>query len=290
MADWDDLRFFLAVRRAGSLTAAARALSCSQPTVGRRIAALARSYGAALLESRGGRYELTTAGRKVIARAERIEREMEGIAREIDRLDERPQGSVRISAPEGIGLFVLAPRLSAFRRAHPSIDLLLAGESPVVDLSRREADLALRFVRPRHHELVVRKLASVPFGLYASARYLAERPREGAAALSTEDVVALHEELSGSPESAWLRRHLPLARVRVRVRTPLAVRAAVLAGAGAGLLAPYLAADPALRPLGAPRLVRDLYLVYHRSLRRVARVQAVTRFVVECLKAAAVTP
>jgi DNA-binding transcriptional LysR family regulator len=103
--------------------------------------------------------------------------------------------------------------------------------------------------------------------------------------LPTEDVVAFHEDLASSPEAAWMRRHLPLGRVRVRVRMPLAVRAAVVAGAGVGLLSPYLAGDPMLRRLGgAPPLVRDLYLVHHRSLHRTARLQIVSRFVLECLE------
>jgi DNA-binding transcriptional LysR family regulator len=284
MAEWDDLRLLLAVSRAGSLTAAARVVAASQPTLGRHLAAMTRRYGAALMETRAGRLVLTPVGRRVVARAERMEREVSAIAREVDRLDERPQGTVRLSAPEGVGLFLIAPRLRWFQRAHPSIDLLLVGEAPVADLSRREADLAVRFVRPRHHELVVRKVASVPFEPYASTRYLSERPRAGNVLVPTEDVVAFHEDLAGAPESAWLRRHLPQARVRVRVRLPLAVRAAVVSGAGVGLLSPYLAGDPTLRPLGgSPPLVRDLYLVHHRSLHRTARIQIVSRFVLECL-------
>src|SRR5689334_11977084 len=145
MAEWDDLRILLAVQRAGSLTAAAAALGCSQPTVSRRVAALARRYGTALLVGEGGRYVPSPAGRSVLERAERIEREVHAIAREVDRLDERPHGSVRLSAPEGVGLAVIAPRLAAFRREHPGLELLLVAESPVVNLSRREADLALRF-------------------------------------------------------------------------------------------------------------------------------------------------
>jgi DNA-binding transcriptional LysR family regulator len=284
MADWDDLRFFLAVHRAGSLTAAARVLGSSQPTVGRRVAALARRHGAALLEARGGRLVLTPAGRRVLVRAERMEREAAAIARDVDRLDERPQGVVRVASPEGVGLLVLAPRLAAFRREHPGIDLLLVSEAPVVDLIRREADLALRFVRPRQHQLVIRRVARVPFEPYAAASYLAERPRGGDVLLPGDDLVDFHEDLAAAPESAWLRRRVPEGHVRVRVRTPLAIRAAVLAGAGVGLLSPYVAEDPALHRLAttAP-LVRDLFLVYHRALRRTARVQIVARFVVECL-------
>ena len=283
MTGWEDLRFFLAVCRAGTLTAAARALGCSQPTVSRRMAALARRHGTALLETVGSRYQPTAAGRGLAERAERIERDIAALASEVDHLGALPEGSVRCTAPEGLGLAVIAPRLDAFRREHPGIDLLLVAEAQVVDLSRREADLAVRFVRPTQRELVIRRVATVPFGLYASARYLRDHPR--AAAGVPEDVVALHESMEGSPESAWLREALPGARVRVRVRSTLALRAAVLAGAGAGVLPDYLAADPTLRPLRPAAVKRDVFLVHHRALRASARVRAVGKFVADCLAA-----
>ena len=100
----------------------------------------------------------------------------------------------------------------------------------MVDLSRREADLALRFVRPSQHELVVRRVGAVPFGLYASVRYLRDRPE--AAAGAPADLIGLHESMDESPESRWLRAQHPGARVRVRVRSTLAVQAAILAGDG----------------------------------------------------------
>jgi DNA-binding transcriptional LysR family regulator len=272
------------VQRAGSLTAAARVLGCSQPTVGRRVAGLARGYAAALFETRAGERILTAAGRQVLARAERVEREMDALGREVRGVDELPEGSVRLSAPEGLGLFVIAPRLDGFRRDHPGIDLLLSSETHVVDLSRREADLALRTFRPRQPSLVVRRVGRVEFSLYASAAYLARRPRDKDKVLPAEDIVALHEEQAQSNDFAWLRRHVPEGHIRVRVRSPLGIRAAVLAGAGAGLLAPYVADDASLRRLtGPPALVRDLYLVYHRALRRLVRVTIVSRFVIECL-------
>lgn len=282
MTGWDDLRFLLAVCRGGTLTAAAHALGCSQPTVSRRMIALARRHGTALFETQGGRYVPTAAGRALADRAERIERDIHALTSEADHLGDRLEGAVRLTVPEGLGLAVIAPRLEAFRREHPGIDLLLVAEAQVVDLSRREADLALRFVRPTQRELVIRRVGTVPFGLYASASYVEERPQ--AAAGFPEDVVALHESMDESPESVWLRRQLPRARVRVRVRSTLPLRAAVLAGVGAGVLPDYLATDPALRLLRPAAVRRDVFLVYHRALRTSARVRATGRFVVDCFE------
>lgn len=278
---WDDLRFLLAVCRAGTLTGAARALGCSQPTVSRRMAALAARHGGALFETLAGRYVPTAAGRSLAERAARIEEQIHALGAEVDHLGARPAEAVRLTAPEGFGLAVIAPRLDAFRREHPDIDLLLVAESQVVDLSRREADLALRFVRPAQHELVVRRVGTIPFGLYASARYLRDRP--AAAAGAPEDLIGLHETMDESPESRWLRAQHPGARIRVRVRTTLAVQAAILAGAGAGVLPDYLATDPALRPLAPAAVRRDLYLVYHRALRTSPRIRVVGRFAAECV-------
>jgi DNA-binding transcriptional LysR family regulator len=283
MTGWDDLRLLLAVHRSGSLTAAARALGCSQPTLSRRMAALAKRHGTALFEPVGGRYVATAVGRSLAERAERLEREIHALASEMDHAGSRPEGSVRLSAPEGLGLALLAPRLAAFRREHPAVELLLVAESPVVNLSRREADVALRFVRPTQRELVIRRVATVPFGLYASARYLKEHPR--AADGSPDDLVALHESMDEGPESVWLRTRFPAVPVRVRVRSTLAVQAAVLAGAGAGMLPDYLADLSSLRALGPPAVQRDLYLVFHRALRASERVRIVGRFVAEAVSA-----
>jgi len=280
MTGWDDLRLLLAVCRAGTLTATARALGCSQPTVSRRMADLARRHGEALFATVAGRYVPTPAGRELAARAERLEREIDALASEADHLGARPEGAVRLSAPEGFGLAVLAPRLEAFRREHPGIDLVLVAEARVVDLSRREADLALRFVRPTQRELVIRRLGSYASSLCASAGYLSAHPE--AATDGPADVIAFDESMEASVEAVWLRTHHPLARVRVRTHTTLAVRAAVLAGAGAGVLPDYLAAHPELRALGPPAVKRDVFLAHHRALRGSARVRAVGRFVTAC--------
>jgi DNA-binding transcriptional LysR family regulator len=280
MTGWEDLRLIAALCRTGTLTAAAAELGCSQPTVSRRVAALARRHGEALFRIVAGRHVPTPAARELAARAERLEREVTALASEADHLGRRPEGAVRLTAPEGFGLAVIAPRLGEFRRRHPGIDLLLVAEAQVVDLSRREADLALRFVRPTQRDLVIRRLGTCAASLCASTGYLAAHPE--AVAGDPADVVALHEAMADAVEAVWLRTHHPRAAVRVRARSTLALREAILAGAGAGVLTDYLAADPRLAALGPPVMRRDVFLAYHRALRGSARVRAVGRFVAEC--------
>jgi DNA-binding transcriptional LysR family regulator len=284
MTSWDDLRVFLAVARAGSATAAARRLGLSQPTVSRRVAALARELGVELLRPDARGYELTPVGRRLRTHLEGVERRVLTALRGVDRAGERSRGTVRLTAPEGLGLAIIAPRLWEFERDHPGIELVLVAEAAVANLSRREADLALRFVRPRQRDLVMQRVASVPFAPYASARYLRERPRPPGAGIVAGDVlVAPHESQEGSPEAGWLQAHAGGLRVRVRVLTPLAVRSALLADAGVGLLPDYLGDEPGLRRLGPAALHRDLFLVHHRALRGVERVRLVARFVASCL-------
>jgi DNA-binding transcriptional LysR family regulator len=286
MTSWEDLRIFLAVARAGSATGAAAALGVSQPTVSRRLASLSRSLAVELARGGPRGLALTPAGVRLRDRLERVDAGIHGALRAVERGDVRAAGSVRLSAPEGLGLARIAPRLDAFRRAHPDIDLVLAAESSVANLSRREADLALRMVRPRQRELVLRRVATIAFAPYASPRYLRRRPRgPGGGVSPDDDVVGLRESMQDSPQAAWVRSLRPSPRIRVRVQTPVGLQAALLAGAGVGLLPAYLGDVPGLRRVGpAPALHRDLYLVHHRALRGVERVRIAARFVESCLE------
>ncbi len=286
MVSWEDLRLFLAVSRTGSATAAAQSLGLSQPTVSRRLAVLARDLGVEVLRAGARGYDLTPAGQVLRARAEAMDREILAALRAMDRIDTRPGGAVRLTAPEGLGLAVLAPRLDAFARDNPGIDLVLVAEAQVANLSRREADLALRFARPHQRDLIMKRIAVVPYAPYASPRYLRRHPRPpGDGLVPGDELVALHESLVKSPEAAWVGAQASQHPVRVRVRTPLALRSAVLAGAGVGILPDYLGAIPGLRRLGTgPALHRDLFLVYHRARRDLERVRIVARFVTECVE------
>jgi DNA-binding transcriptional LysR family regulator len=282
MDSWDDLRLLLAVHRAGTLSAAAPLLGVDQSTVSRRLSSLGRTLGTPLLERREGHYQLTAAGTAALQRAERVEQEIQALQLQLDRLNDRAGGSVRLSVPDGFGVALLAPRLWEFHRDNPGVELVLMMETSVVNLVRREADLAVRFVRPTQHELVVRRIARIGFGPYASDTYLSRRPRR--AGFAPEEDVVLYDTAGQSPEGEWLLAHLPRARVRIRVRSPLVVQAAAVAGAGVGMLSTYLGAHPALKPLLAtPPVMRDAFLVVHRSLARVERIRAVSDFVLRCL-------
>ena len=210
MAVWDDYRFVLAVTREGSLSAAARSLSVSQPTVARRIEQLESDLGVKLVSRDGAQISITEAGMEISRFAERIEREADAISRCIDRrrLGDRPH--VRVSTTRGLATSWLAPHLQRFETescarlsVHVSLDF--------ADLGHYHADVAVRMSRPADENLLGRRVASVHCGLYASTQYL-ERHGQPAAA---EDLAG-HTLLDSEGEIAELPQVKALERMADR--------------------------------------------------------------------------
>ncbi|HET9933367.1 MAG TPA: LysR substrate-binding domain-containing protein, partial [Polyangiaceae bacterium] len=170
--NWDDLRFFLALYRAGSYKAAARAQRVDATTVGRRVAALELALAVKLFTRGPERALPTAAGRALLARAERIEAEVLASRREIESAEERVEGALRVTAGDGLVNYVLVPALPSLTRRYPELSLELRGETRALDLGRSEADVALRLFRPRERSLVVRRLGACTFNLFASRLYL----------------------------------------------------------------------------------------------------------------------
>ncbi|MFT3770365.1 MAG: LysR family transcriptional regulator [Minicystis sp.] len=173
--DWDDVRHVLAVARAGSLAGAARASGVDQTTVGRRVAAFEERIGARLFERRSSGYALTAAGQRVVEAA----RVMEAAAAEVEARalgeDERLAGTVRIATTESLAEHFVAPALARVRAAHPAIDAVILTSWHTVNLVDREADVAVRLLRPTDPRLLGRRLASFALRLYAAPAYLAAR-------------------------------------------------------------------------------------------------------------------
>src|SRR5262249_4092059 len=163
--DWSDLRFVLAVRRAGTLTAAARARGLSQSTVTRRLMALHRSLGARVLERRGPGYVLTPLGERLWPMLAEMEDRALALERAALDLDARPAGVVRITTVDALAVRLLAPSLPRFRARFPDVTLEIDSSSRTLDLGRREADLALRLGKPRQESLGGRKAGRVRPGL-----------------------------------------------------------------------------------------------------------------------------
>jgi DNA-binding transcriptional LysR family regulator len=288
MLAWDDLRVFLAVHRARSHAGAARALQVASTTVGRRLAALEAAVGARLFTRGPEGLMATEASRSLLARAERMEAEVLEAERELSGADARPTGSVRITTGDGFATYILAPALPAFLAAHPGLSVEVRAEVRALDISRGEADVALRLFRPRERSLVAWRLGVERYGLFAAPAYLARRgtPRV-ARDLAGHDLVLYDRELDRLRTQIWFRQAAAGARIAVRANTTTLLQAACAAGAGiASLTASYVRGDPRyVRVL--PRLEpppNDLWAVTHPDLRSTARVAAILRFLEQLVR------
>jgi molybdate transport repressor ModE-like protein len=172
-ADWDRIRSFLAVARLGSLSAAARELGVSQPTLTREIQALESATRLNLFQRTTQGLNLTEAGQTLVEAATRMSEAADLFARQASGLSVELQGTVRVSANEIIGFYLLPPALAAFRARHPGVQIEIVISNRASSLSKREADIALRMFRPRQPDLVARRLPDLPLGFFASRDYLA---------------------------------------------------------------------------------------------------------------------
>jgi len=268
--DWEDLRVFVALARAGSLSAAARELKVSHATVGRRIAALEETLGRTLFDRRADGYVLTAEGAGVLELAAEMDERAHGILRRSGQ-ETGLTGSVRLTATEVLAERFLIPRLAALHRRHPGIELEVVSDPRSLSLAKREADVAVRLARPQAGELVTRRLAGLAYGVYAAP----EGDRSG--------WIGLDDSLAHLPEAQWLARHAAGARFVLRANTLMGQLAAARAGFGKALLPRWFADEEGglvALPPPAPPPVREAWLVVHPDLKDVPRVRAVIDAVV----------
>lgn len=276
IADWDDLRVFLTLARAGRLTEAARQLHVSHPTVARRLKALEQRIGARLFDRLPDRYALTPAGEQLLADAEAMERAADSIERRSAGLGDTAHGTVRLSAGEATAAFI-ARRLPRLRRNQQCIEIELVATHTLANLSRREADLLVREQVPDLASLVTRRLGRVAYAIYAGAARPTPRP-ESREELRLLPWAGFDEEHAYMPGQAWLQELLQGARPAIRVNDWLVLLDVVRAGAAVALLPCHLGdGDPALRRIGPPlpEVSAEQWLLVHRDLRALPRVRAV---------------
>ena len=280
MFNWDELRFFLAVTEAGSLSGAARMLEVDHATVGRRLTALEKSLESKLVDRQAHRCVLTDAGRLVLGQA----LEMQDLAFSIQRVLEHAQqglsGTVSVSAPPVLVRNLLAASVVKLRAQFPNIRLALSGDPASVSLSKRQADIALRLSRPTEREIVVRKLGEMQFCLYASFNYLAGRNN------ADFEFIASTEKCANLPHEQWLRKYAG-GRTIVFENDDLSTHLEA-ARSGVGIAAlPCFIADPVpelLRVSPEQYITREIWLLTHRDARRCPAIRAVIQFFAELVQ------
>jgi DNA-binding transcriptional LysR family regulator len=288
--DWTDLRYFLGVARTGGLTRTAADLRVSQSTVSRRIAALEDDLGVRLFARHQTGYTLTDQGRNVLALAEAVEERALDVERGAAGLDASATGVVRLATAEMLATHLLIPALPAFIEQHAGLRLEIVTGTAQVALSRREADLALRLVRPEAGNLTVRRVGAMAHALYGSADYLKRHPAPANDPLEGRAVIVWDEAYANLPAARWMAKAWPNAPVALTVSSLSTHLAAARAGLGLAVLPCFLTSDePTLiEVLPPPRvLVEDLWLVTHADLAHSARVRTVSDFVARTIASAA---
>lgn len=282
LGDWDDLRFFLAVARAGSFTKAGEALRTTQTTVGRRLHAFEARSGAKLFDRRYDGMYLTPAGKEVFSLVEAMEQCSIHVERLIVGADQGLTGTVRVATTEGIGSYWLTPRLDAFQRKFPKLVVEIIIGNEVLDLAKREADLAIRLARPTDPKLVAVNVGRMRFGLFCAQAYIDRFDRPA----SLEEVARSHSIADHSSYVAlpfWRDFIAAHPKVMFRSNSSIAFLQSVRDGRGIGLF-------PLFSRFTAPDLIKldidldldlPIWLVAHSETNRSARNRALWTYIRE---------
>lgn len=273
---WDDLRLFLEIARAGTLTSAAETLSISQPTAGRRLRALEVAIGAPLFQRTPTGHRLTDEGEAMLAHAENMEGDVIALERKLFGGGGGLDGILRLSASDWFANYVLSDPLASFALQHPAMTVEVVVDWRLLDLQRREADLVFRFVAFSTPEVVQRRFTHVRYGLYAHADYLERHGRPDPAGAGEGHVfIGLNSALDNAADLQWMHKLYPDARMAFRSNSR-EMQARICAG-GAGLaIVPRILGDkfPLQLIAEASPPGRDVWLGYHGDLRRLRRLRA----------------
>lgn len=284
--DWDDLRYFLAAYRRGSLSAAARELGCEYTTVGRRITALETALGTRLFTRAAEGLKATPAAADLVPLAEQIERAAVAIAARTAGRDERVEGVVRVTCPEGFSLYIVDRLLVELRARHPGLVIEVLTDVRPLDLLRGEADIALRMNPTTQRDLVTRTLCPMAWRMFASSAYVSRRGKPAPTGdLRGHEIVGYGAPLAHVPGARWLDEHAEGASTVFRGNSLRAILDAAVAGLGLTVVPHFLGAHTPGLSLLAPEVLgtRTLSVVVHPDLVHVARVRAVIDFVVDAV-------
>ena len=288
--NWDDVRFFLATARSGSLTAASLQLDTHQPTVGRRIDALEASLGVTLFQRHPQGLTLTEEGSRILLAAEAMEEAAISLKRNSSIDDAEIRGCVHIAAPQGLAVYLIATNLQHLHERYPHLNVVLQPAVASADLIHGEAEIAVRLYKPTSGDLVTRYAGEMEFGLYGAQSYLQRHGDPGLnAKLQHHFFIAYGKQLSHLEENHWLESLAKDAHIILRSDDTHARLAAAESGLGLAVLPHFLARQSEhLQPVQLTEQIpsKPVWLVVHRDLRYLARVRAVFDWLTEQLIAA----
>lgn len=275
--DANDLSLVLALSRERTLASAAEKLGVDLSTVFRRLNALESRLEVRLFDRSARGYQLTSAGELAASAAERVETELLALDREITGRDQQLSGVVRVTASETFSYAVLPPLFAQFHALHPRIRVVLSIDNRVMDLSRREADVALRVRRPVDPDLFGRKLTDVAWAFYAARDGAVNLRKDGRGFNFSKHTVLGWDEPARIIAAEWIAANVPPDRITFRSNSLVNQLMAVAAGLGIALLPCYLGdRDERVRRVSGvvPDLSSELWIVTHQDLKNTARIRA----------------
>jgi len=271
--EWSDVRVFLAVARSGTLGGAARALQTSHPTVGRRLRALEEAIGQALFQRTADGLVLTEEGHGIVPLAEQMEEGALAMERRLAGQEQNLKGSLRISSADWFGAYVLPPVVADFSKANPNVDVEILTGTRLFNLAQREADVAFRIVPFDTADIVQRRLSTLEYGVYIAESSPDPKYGDGAGFR-----LITHDTSTGQfPDIAWLMDGFPNAKPVLRSNNRNVQGRMCRQGVGIAVLPRIVGNQIAgIRRLELPMPppTRDIWMGYHRDLRRLQRLRA----------------
>jgi DNA-binding transcriptional LysR family regulator len=279
---WDDLRTVLAVSRTGSLSGAARSLGVEHSTVFRRLEEIEKRLGVTLFERQRNGYLTNLHGEAIAEAAKIMEEAALAAERRVLGADSKLQGVIRIATSEMLGSYLLPHVLPEFLKAHPEIEVEVDLSNRTVDLTRREADLALRATMNPPDHLIGKKIGEVTTAVYAAKMLLPKKYDDSI--LDSLPWIGFDERMAWIPQAKWMRERLPHITPRLRMDSFLAVMRSAAIGVGAANLPCFAAAQErnlvrVSQPLDGPHM--ELWLLNHPDVRGNARVRALLHHLTE---------
>ncbi len=279
MLSWDDFRYVKAIADTRSLGAAAQVLGVNHSTVFRRLGQVEHQLGSRLFERGRSGYALTPSGEEMVRLAERVDEDITAFERRVTGQDLRPSGELRITCSDTVLLHLLTEVLIGFRRAYPEIVIDLVVSNTMLNLSKRDADVAVRATHHAPETLAGRQIARIAWGVFGP-KLLAGKPFDLEADPARHNWVAFADQVARAAK--WLRdRAVGADRIVYKANTMLGLPQAVAGGAGLALLPCYVGETaPGIARLGPPiaELESELWLLTHPDLRNTARVRAFLDF------------
>lgn len=273
---WDEFRLVKAIADARSLVGAADALGLNHSTIFRRLGAVEKALGARLFERSRSGYQPTPAGEEMVGLATSMSDSVVEFERHIAGRDVKPSGELRVTTVDSIAVYLLPPILVRFRRLNPGVHLDVILSAQQLNLSRRDADVAIRATNEPPDTLIGRRIGSIRWAVYSSAKLVAEH---GSRVIEESPWVGYGDNLGSLTGKRWIETNIGQRRQVVRVNSVLSMAELIAGGAGAGILPCFIGETRAdLVRIGQPipELNVDLWILTHPDLRHSARVRAFT--------------